>query len=451
MNTFTQRTESEAPVAADVRRLRLSFHKPVIRPPLTRPSGTLSPPRRRGEGWGEGWPFGFTRTNRALWELLEWLPKEVRASLRRLLQVTSAIRLLAATACLLTAGCNKPKADTTKPHRDEVITVTVATVETVKADRTVPIVGTLAPKDEATVSAEVEGKVESTSVDFGDRVTANQELTQIDTTTYAALTRQAAANVVRAKAAAENAALNLKRVLELKKNGIATGAELELATAQADQTAAEVHAAEAADSIAGINLTRSQVRAPFDSAIAERFVNKGDFVHIGAPLFRIVNDRLIKYLTSVPERFAAEVKKDQPVCFTVDTHPGETFTGKVLLISPTVNTKTRMLTFGALVQNADLRLKANAYARGELILERDVPMLVVPLDAVINFSGLNKVFVVENNIAQAREVKVGRIKDGKQEVQEGLKAGESVVVTGQAKLVSGSKVEVKQTAARNDQ
>ena len=351
--------------------------------------------------------------------------------------------LLTILLCLLTSACNKPKADTAKPHHDEAITVTVATVETVKADRTVPIVGTLAPKDEATVSAEVEGKVESTSVEFGDRVTVGQELAQIDTTTYAALTRQAAANVVRAKAGAENAALTLKRVLELKKNGIATGAELEQATAQADQTAAEVHAAEAADSIAGINLTRSVVRVPFDAAVTERLVNKGDFVHIGAPLFRIVNDRLIKYLTSVPERYAAEVKKDQPVCFTVDTHPGEMFTGKVLLISPTVNTKTRTLGFGALVQNPDLRLKANAYARGELILERDVPMLVVPQEAVINFAGLNKIFVVENNVATAREVKVGRIKDGKQEVTEGVKAGETVVITGQAKLVSGAKVEVR--------
>ena len=354
---------------------------------------------------------------------------------------------LLAVLCSLTSACNKPKTDASKPHRDDAIPVTVATVETIKADRTVPIVGSLAPKDEATVSAEVEGKIESTSVDFGDRITVGQELAQIDTATYAALTRQTAANLVRAKAVAENAALTLKRVTELKKNGIATGAELELATAQADQTAAEVHAAEAADSIAGINQTRSLVRAPFAAAIAERFVNQGDFVHVGAPLYRIVNDRLIKYLTSVPERYAAEVKKDQPVRFTVDTHPGETFTGKVLLISPTVNTKTRMLGFGALVQNPDLRLKANAYARGELILETNVPMLVVPLDAIINFSGLNKVFVIENNTASAREVKVGRIKDGKQEVLEGLKAGEIVVVTGQGKLINGSKVEVKSTAA----
>ena len=47
----------------------------VAQPPLTRPSGTLSPPRRRGEGWGEGWPLGFRGTNREARQLVESFPE----------------------------------------------------------------------------------------------------------------------------------------------------------------------------------------------------------------------------------------------------------------------------------------------------------------------------------------------------------------------------------------
>jgi multidrug efflux pump subunit AcrA (membrane-fusion protein) len=50
------------------------------------------------------------------------------------------------------------------------------------------------------------------------------------------------------------------------------------------------------------------------------------------------------------------------------------------------------------------------------------------------------VFVIENGVARVREVKIGRIKDGFQEVLEGLKAGETVAVTGQTKLFEGAKI-----------
>ena len=108
-----------------------------------------------------------------------------------------------------------------------------------------------------------------------------------------------------------------------------------------------------------------------------------------------------------------------------------------------MNTKTRALTFGILVQNADLKLKANSYARGELILERDAPMLQVPLDAVVNFSGLTKVFVVDSGVARVREVQVGKIINGRQEILAGLKEGETIVLSGHSKLHEGAKVALK--------
>lgn len=351
--------------------------------------------------------------------------------------------LLAALFALAGASCSKPRTDANSHNHAETVTVTVVPVETIRLDRTIPIVGTLYPKDEATIAAEVEGRVEKTLVDFGDRVTGGQELAQIDTITYEALANQAAANLAKAKATAANAEQNLKRIEELRRDNIASQSDLDKAVADAEQARAEVQAAEASAAVAQINLRRSRVKAPFDCAIAERMVGAGDFVHIGTPLFHIVNDRLIKYITSVPERYSADIKKELPASFTVDAYPGRTFQGSVLLISPAVNTKSRALTFGILVQNGDLKLKANSYARGELILERDVPTLVVPIEAVVNFSGINRVFVLENGEARVREVQLGKIKEGKQEILNGLKNGETIVVTGHSQLHEGAKVIVR--------
>ncbi len=360
------------------------------------------------------------------------------------MKLHSGIVPLLLASLLIFVSCSKrePVKDA-KQIRDDAIPVTVATVKTIPMDRTLPIVGTLFAKDEATVAAQVEGQVEKTKVDFGDRVTAGQELALIDTKTYEALAQQAEANLARANANATNAQQNLSRAQTLQKEKISPQSELDKAINDAGQAEADIKAAEAALVIAKLNLEHSHVRAPFDGAIAERIASVGDYMKIGTPLFRLVNDGVLKFIVQAPESYAGLVKKEQPVVFTVDAFPTNQFEGKVFLISPQVNTTTRAFAFGALVQNSERKLRANTFARGELILEKNVFTQVVPLDAVMNFAGVTKIFVVENGTAHAREVQVGRIKNGFQEIHSGLNPGETVVLTGQTKLHDGSKVQVK--------
>jgi RND family efflux transporter MFP subunit len=327
-----------------------------------------------------------------------------------------------------------------KRHVEEAIPVNTAPVRLVKVDMTLPVVGTLYPKDEATLGAEVEGRVERTMVEFGDRLTNGQLIAQIDTTAYEATARQAAANLARAKASALNATQNLKRTSELNKSSIASGSELDQAVAASEQASAEVKAAEATEALARLNVERSRLRAPFDAAVAERVASSGDFVKVGAPLYRVVNDGTLKYIVQAPERYAGDVRKEQVVRFTVDAYPNETFEGRVYLISPSVNTVTRGFAFGALVDNREGRLKASSYARGELLVKKGVPMTMVPVDAVVNFAGVTKVFTIVNGVARSRLVQTGRIRDGMQEILSGLKEGEVVAVSGQTKLFEGAKV-----------
>jgi membrane fusion protein (multidrug efflux system) len=340
-----------------------------------------------------------------------------------------------------------PNEQGAKAPADDAIPVDVALVQVLPLDRTLPIIGTLLAKTEATIGAQVEGQVEKTLVDFGERVTAAQELALIDTDSYDALAKQSAANVAKARAAASNAEHNLKRVLELQKSKISSASDLDLATAQAEQARAEVNYALAADAIARLNLDRSRVKALFDGTISERIASMGDFVKVGAPLFRIVEDSELKYIVQAPERYAGQVKLGQTVVFTVDAWPGEKFEGNVNLISPSVNTATRAFNFGARVKNAGGKLKANTYARGELVLAQNVPTPVVPLDAIVNFAGVTKVFVIADGAARGREVSIGRVKNGVQEVLTGLQTGELVAVSGLGKLYDGAKVRVQTTGA----
>lgn len=337
-------------------------------------------------------------------------------------------------------GCKPAASVASRPQRAEATLVSVAAVTNVAWDRTVSIVGTLYPKDEAAIASQVEGQVEKTLVDFGDRVRTNQELAFIDTASYEAQLEQAAGNLAKAEANLANARQNFERIQKLRGDGIASVSDLDLAKAQLDQWEAEAKAARGALGVAQLNVRRAKVYAPFDGGISQRFIGRGDYVHIGTPLFNLVNDAVLKFIFQVPERYASYVEKKLPVTFSVDNYPGETFTGSVYLISPAVGTVSRSFGVGALVTNTNFRLKANTFARGSLVIQRGVETPVVPLESVLSFAGVTKVFVIENNIAHSRAVQVGRVRDGLQEILSGVAPGAVVAVTGQSRLTDGAAV-----------
>lgn len=363
---------------------------------------------------------------------------------------SAASVLLLSLFLALVGGCGQKNDDDAraKAPRDDAIPVSVATIQETPLDRVLPITGTLAPKSEALIAAQVEGQVEATLVDFGASVKKGQELARVDTASYEALANQAAANLQKAKANAQDARQNLARVRELQQSRISSASELDTAVAREAAALAEVAASEAAEAIAKLNLTRSIVRAPFDGSVSERIATAGDYVRIGSPLFRIVDDSELKFIVQAPERNASDVKVGQPVKFEVDAWPGVTFEGKVYLISPAVSTDTRGFRVGALIANKDGRLKANTFARGEIILATQVPTPMVPLEAVVSFAGVTKVFGIADDTARAREVKLGRVKDGLQEVLAGLRPGEVVATTGQTKLYEAARVRLLPAAGQ---
>lgn len=347
---------------------------------------------------------------------------------------------LAAALGLVVPGCKRGEAINPAGKGPQATVVTVAQVQNTNWDKTVSIIGNLYPKDSATLAAEVDGSVERTLVDFGDRVMAGQDLAFIDTASYKAGVEQSAGNLAKAEAALINAKQNFARAEGLQRAGIASASDYDQSRAQLDQAEAEVKAVKGAHGVAQLNLNRSTVKAPFDGAIAQRIVGKGDYVKIAAPLFEMVNDAVLKFIFQVPERYGSFVEKRLPVRFSVDNYPGETFTGSVYLISPSVSTSSRAFGVGALVTNTNFRLKANTFGRGMLVLQKNVSTVVVPLEAVVSFAGVTKVFVIEDSVARSRPVNPGRIQNGLQEIIAGLKAGETVIVTGQNRLSDGAAV-----------
>lgn len=327
---------------------------------------------------------------------------------------------------LLLVSCGQ--ADKAKPAQADTAPrlVRVGRAELRPMERTLPVMGTLSARDEATVAAQVAGQIEKNHVDFGDRVTAGQELVLIDVTAYEALVRQSAANLARATASAANAAQNLKRIQELQKEKIASTSDLEQAEAESGKTQADVKAVAAADAIARLNLERSRVRAPFAGAVAQRLASVGDYVAIGTPILRLIQTDPLRLRLEVPERESVAVRPGQAVRLTVDGDTN-TYPGRIVRIAPAIRETDRMLQVEADVPNQG-GLRAGLFARAQIIVNASEPALSIPPNALIAFAGLEKVVVIRDGKAAEKTVTTGRRGAGWIEIVSGLSEGATLVL-----------------------
>ena len=348
---------------------------------------------------------------------------------------------LGASLALLLVSCGK--SDKSKSARPDAAprAVRVTRAELRPMERVLQVVGTLSAHEEATVAAQVAGQIEINRVDLGDRVTAGQELALIDTTSYEALTRQSAALLARATAAAASAAQSLKRVQDLQKDKIASISDLDQAVAEAGKTAADVKAAEAADAIARLDLDRSRVHAPFAGAVAQRIVSVGDYVAIGTPMVKLVKTDPLRLRLEVPERESVAVRVGQNVRVMVEGDTN-TYAGSLARVAPAIREVDRMLSVEADVPNPGA-LRVGLFAHAQIIVNPREEAVSVSANTLIIFAGIEKVVAIKDGKAVEKTVTTGRRGADWVEIVSGLGAGETVVLdpagirTGQALIIQG--------------
>jgi multidrug efflux pump subunit AcrA (membrane-fusion protein) len=370
--------------------------------------------------------------------------------------------------------------------------------------RTVPVVGTLYPYEDVTLAPKVGGRVLRVFKDVGDRIGPGEPLLELDTVEYRLAVEQARPAfvaelrklkltalpatdaafeahlpfvdaVVEARANLELAESDLKRSEKEIAGGVGSKqtfdsavnrlavakTRVQLAETDARVTLANARRLKAALDDAERKLADTKLNAPAPEewavwlrelgptttplkyAVAQKMVSAGEMVQ-STPVtncYRLVIDHILKLGAAIPEKHAPEVVVGQIVEIRVEAYPNQVFTGTVARISPTTDTGNR--TFGVVigVRNGDGKLKAGGFATAEIIV-RSEHVVTVPPEALVQFAGVNKVFVAEGDKARAVEVTLGsRDKDW---VEVGnLPAGAKVITSGQSQLVDGSVIRIK--------
>lgn len=200
-------------------------------------------------------------------------------------------------------------------------------------------------------------------------------------------------------------------------------------------------------------LEETVLRSPIDGVIASRSIEIGEEVKVSEPLFTVVRMDELLVSTNVAENDIPYLRKEQSVTFTVDALSGESFTGKVKLISPVVDLATRTTEVRVHVKNTDRRLAPGMFVRCEIATTERRKGLLVPESAFIDPVDDNNpqpyetsVFVIQDGRVFRRSVQVGMRFEGGRELLAGLEPGESIAVSGVAYLKEGTQVKPRTIA-----
>jgi membrane fusion protein, multidrug efflux system len=303
------------------------------------------------------------------------------------------------------------------------IPVEAATVETNSIDLVIPAVGTLRSNESIEVAPELPGRLAEILVEEGQRIAEGAVIARLDQSVYRAELLQAQSGLQLAKA-------DVERYKKMRAGEIASEQAMQRADAALNDNLARI-------SLAQANLAKTELKAPFVGVLGLRRVSLGDYLDAGDVIINLEQVDPLKVDFRIPEIYYTTVKLGQTIKLTVDALPGQTFTGTIYAMDPLIDAGGRAIVLRAHVPNGDDRLRPGLFARVSLVYDTHPQALLIPESAIVPFGSLKFVFRVVDGKAVQTPIKVGEYVNGKVEVLEGLKPGETVVTAGQLKIADG--------------
>jgi membrane fusion protein, multidrug efflux system len=334
--------------------------------------------------------------------------------------------------------------------------VLVAKVVTKDVSLYLDEIGTCAAYETVQVQAQVSGQITARHFQDGADVKQGDLLFTIDPRPYEAALEQTQGQLGQAKSKLVLDQITLKRQQELRARNVISPQDLDTAQATVKGDEAMVKTAEGAVAAAQVNLDYCSIRSPINGRAGLRLVDVGNIVTGGngggggAVLLTIQGLDPIYTDFTVSETDLPLVRRYLGGSnVKVETRSADGAmpprTGDLYFIDTAVQPGAGTVKARAVTPNPDHALWPSEFVRVRFILDKLKDASLVPSQAVqISQSGPFVFVVKPDNTADLRKVKPGQRQDGDtQVIEDGLKAGETVVVTGQLALAPGIKVDPK--------
>ena len=334
---------------------------------------------------------------------------------------TIALALLGLAAC----GGKKDDKNAATTTKKEAEKVQVLTLQSERIAKTLELSTTLEGYETMNISPSITGHIEHIYVEVGSRVQKGAMLVRMDQTQL---------NTTRINLASTKTELD--RVIALKASG-------SISEQIYDQTKAAYDQLVEAERFQNEN---TFVKAQFSGVISAKNFEDGE-MYTGAPILTLTQISRLKAIINIPETYFPLVKTGMKVNIESDIYPGKTFPATIEIVYPTVDPASHTFQAKLNIPNAGEKIRPGMYVRTHLAIGQ-VDAIVVPYQSVLKLTGSNDRYVFVNDEGTARRVAVtlGQRFDDRIEIipieNGALKANDQLVVTGQARLVDGDKLEI---------
>jgi membrane fusion protein, multidrug efflux system len=285
----------------------------------------------------------------------------------------------------------------------------------------------LDPDKRADVLARVAGMIENIVAEEGDRVAKGQILLHIQDDEYRHRTTMARVDL-------EKQQSRLNRAQKIFSQGLSSAEDF-------DSIRTDTASAEAGLELAELELSYTEVRAPFAGQVVRRFVDQGQTVSNGTALYSVADmDRLLARVF-IPAKEFRSIRPDQPVQLVVSS-TGDRLAGRIDLVNPLVDPESGTIKVTVEVRDYPPSTRPGDFVEVSIVTDSHSDSLLVPKVAVVTERGQRSVYVVDGETAHQRPVEIGFEDDANAEIVSGLEPGELVVIQGQRTLRDGQPVSV---------
>ncbi len=340
----------------------------------------------------------------------------------------TAIMFVLLTACNFSANENNGNKD--DADKDQVIVnVETSKAYSGKSIATFKSTAVLEADRAATVTTKSAGVILDILVEEGELVTKDQVLLVLESDEQQLSLKSAAANY-------EKSLNNFQRAEQLVAKGLVNKEQL-------DNLKFDTKALKAILDQAEMNLSFTQVKAPFSGIITRRHVKIGNLIQNATAVFEVIDFNSLQAKIDVPEHQLGIMNSGLQVNFKFDALAGMTVNGQVIRVSPVIDSATGTFQVTVSVDNSDNMLIPGLFAMAEIVFDQRNDVVLVDKDAIIREDELSYVYVLQDSTEVIKvAVTLGYEMLDSYEIVSGLMVGQEVVTTGKNNLTPDVKVNV---------